>query len=94
MATVETKDLKTKKPRTDRKVSVQKIQSIVGTLEKRIAADETAETKMSVKELTSLGNTVAKLTRILQEVDKQNLQRDKAIVKANKHDLFNGSRGV
>jgi hypothetical protein len=87
-------EVKTKKPRTDRKVSIQKIQSIVGTLEKRIAADETAETKMSVKELTSLGNTVAKLTRILQEVDKQNLQRDKAIAKANKHDLFNGGRAI
>ena len=90
----EPQDIKTKKPRTDRKVSVQKIQSIVGTLEKRIEADETAETKMSVKELTSLGNTVAKLTRILQEVDKQNLQRDKAIAKANKHDLFNGGRAI
>jgi hypothetical protein len=90
MASAETKELKTKKPRTDRKVSVQKLQSIVGTLEKRIAADETAETKMSVKELTSLGNTVAKLTRILQEVDKQNLQRDKAAAKNNKQDLFHG----
>jgi len=48
---------KTKKPRTDRKVSVQKIQSIVGAIERRISSDGTAETKLTVKELTALGHS-------------------------------------
>ena len=81
-------EVKTKKPRTDRKVSVQKLQSIVGAIEKRISSDDTAETKLTVKELTALGNTAAKLNKILQEVDKQNIQREKNLARGNKPDLF------
>jgi len=88
MATAETKESKTKKPRTDRKVSVQKIQSIVGAIEKRISSDETAQTKLTVKELTALGNTAAKLNKILREVDKQNIQRERNLARGNKSDLF------
>jgi hypothetical protein len=88
MASAEPKNLKSKKPRTDRKVSVQKLQSIVGAIEKRISSDDTAETNLTVKELTALGNTAAKLNKILQEVDKQNIQREKNLARGNKPDLF------
>jgi len=86
--TVETKpEQKAKKLRTDRKTSVQKIQSIVGTIEKRIAADAAAETKLTTKELTSLGNTVAKLSKILWEIDKEKIKREKTQAKG-KTELF------
>jgi hypothetical protein len=41
-----------------------------------------------VKELTALGNTAAKLNKILQEVDKQNIQREKNLARGNKAELF------
>jgi len=87
MATADTKDLKTKKPRTDRKFSVQKAQTVLTAIAARIKADETAELKLTVKELTSLGNTAANISKTLWEVDKEKIRRERTIARG-KTELF------